>query len=413
MPTAASRSERICLIPLTNAVSGTERVVVDIAKALHTRGQSVGVILPEGEPLDRLAQSLRPHTTIVARIGKVTGKVAFGRNLIPVLKFLQTWRPTIVHFHCPHHRWGLDVVLAAHLARIPHLIRTEHNPLMQAPDAGIGLLLRLADHNITTFTYVSQGNQHRYEQLLPYRVGRGLLIRNGIDPSRFTPTSNPDARKQLRTLFGFPASSKLAVYVGSFGDRRSLRPVFAAFRLLLSEEAPDLVRNWRILVIGAGPEDEQAIPAELGITSFVHFAGRHEDVAAILPHCDLFVSASAFEGMSIAILEAWAAGLPVLATQVDGIADVIGDQPWRQFMVPHGDVLRFARMWHTLMHESAAIRTVHAQASTDVRLKFTIARMIESYLQLYGKASDEPSLTHLPTESEVSRVVPLGFESEG
>lgn len=380
---AVKTGERICLIPLSNAVSGTERVVSDIARALHAEGQVVSALLPAGEPFDRLTQDLRPHTTAIARMGSILGKSAFGRNFQPALKFFQTWRPTHIHFHCPHHRWGLDVVLAARLARIPLLTRTEHNPLMEAPNSDVRLLLRIADQGISTFTYVSLGNQQRYEQLLPYREGRGLLIKNGIDPSRFAPVSGLDGRQQLRARFGFPDTSKIAVYVGSFGDRRSLRTIFEAFRHLLDGETTRLASDWRILVIGTGSQEEQAIPSQLGIESYVHFAGRRSDVAEILPNCDLFVTASAFEGMSIAILEAWAAGLPVLATQVDGIADVIGAQNFSQMMVPHGDVLGYARNWHLLMNGSPGLRNVHAQASAYVRSQLTTSVMIKSYLQIY------------------------------
>jgi glycosyltransferase involved in cell wall biosynthesis len=383
MPATTHQNERICLIPLTNTVSGTERVVADITRKLHSRRIAVSVMLPVGETLNRLAQELRPYTDTIVRIGAVTGKESLGRNLFPALEFFRAWRPTIVHFHCPHHRWGLDVLVAAHLAGRSRLMRTEHNPLMASPDPLVGMLLRFTDRSIKTFTYVSQGNQHRFETLLPYRVGRGRLIENGIDPSRFIPAFSSEARSKLRTMMNFPIDSKIAVYVGSYGDRRSLRTIFDAFHYLLNQENAEIARRWRLLVIGAGTKEEEAIPCELGIDSFVHFAGRRTDVAQLLPHCDLFTTASSFEGMSIAILEAWAAGLPVLATQVDGIADIIGDQQWNQLMVAHGNVLAYASHWYKFMNDAPDVRAVHSQASSYVRSKFTTARMIDAYLQSY------------------------------
>jgi glycosyltransferase involved in cell wall biosynthesis len=378
------QNERICLIPLTNAVSGTERIVSDITRALHAHQIPVGLVLPAGEALDQLAQDLRRHTDTITRINTVAGKKAFGRNFLPALKFFQAWKPTLVHFHCPHHRWGLDVLLAATLSGVPHLIRTEHNPLMESPKTLPRMLLRLSDQGTKTFTYVSKGNQRRFEQLLPHRVGRGQVIANGIDPLRFTPTSNTEERARIRKIMGFSPDSKIAVYVGSFGDRRSLRTIFQAFQHLLSQDSVELARSWRLLIIGAGTQEEEAIPAHLGIEPFVHFAGRRKDVAEILPHCDLFVTASAFEGMSIAILEAWACGLPVLATQVDGIADVIGDKELYQLMVPHGDVYEYARNWYSFMKNPSDLLAVHMRATDHVRSRLTTSYMMKSYLQMYA-----------------------------
>jgi glycosyltransferase involved in cell wall biosynthesis len=380
---AFNRNDRFCLIPLTNSVSGTERIVADITRSLHAQQASVDVVLPADEVLNRMAKDLQPYTDSVIRIGTVTGKKSFGKNLLPAIQIFRRRRPSLIHFHCPHYRWGLDVLLAANLSGVPCLVRTEHNPLMASPSRLAGMLLRMADRRMRAFTYVSRGNQRRFEQHLPYRVGRGRLIENGIEPTAFSPTHDPDHHEKIRAEMGFPRDCKIAISVGSYGDRRSLRTIFEAFQLLLTGEDSDLARQWRLLIVGTGPKEESDLPAQLGIQEFVHFAGQRRDVAAILPHCDLFVTSSAFEGMSIAILEAWAANLLVLATQVDGISDIIGDEAWSRLTVRHNDVAGYARNWLAIMNQAPDILAVHTQASTYVRSTLTSAHMIDGYLRMY------------------------------
>lgn len=383
-PTSIDRSSdhRICLVALTNNVSGTERVVSDIARAVQQRDVPVAAMVPGGAQLDGFASRLAAGGVEVARIGSVTGKRSLGRNLVPAARFFRAWRPTTVHFHCPHHRWGLDVLLAARVARVPRVVRTEQNPLMTPPGRVVAPLLRMADAGTDIFTYVSTGNQRRFESLLPRRRGRGTLVENGIDPDQVRTGSSDASRRDLRRRFGLPDDCRVAVYVGSFGDRRSLRQIFEAF-CELQASAPTIAGRWRVLVIGAGPQDEQALPAVLGIEHLVVFAGWRPDVHDVLPQCDMFVTASAFEGMSIAILEAWASGLPVLARSVDGLEEVLGAPDFRAMTVESDGKHEFARKWLELMVDDGTLRARHERAGELVRRELTTSRMIEKYVRLY------------------------------
>jgi glycosyltransferase involved in cell wall biosynthesis len=374
----------VCLVPLTNAVSGTERVVADIARALHARQRPLALLTPPGDALDRYSQTFRPYTDTIARIHEVTGPRAVPKNFVRGVRLFRAIRPGIVHFHCPNYRWGLGMLLAARVAGVPRVVRTEHNPLMETPRGVVGLLLRLADQGVTAFTYVSRGNQARYEGRLPHRAGRGRVIANAIDPALFVPRDDPAARAATRTLFGLPQETRVAISVGSFGGRRSLVPIFQAMSKLLRDPATaDVARQWRLLVVGSGGDDEMSAPAALGIQDVVHFAGQRADVHAILPHCDLYVSASHFEGMSIAMLEAWAAGVPVLAMQVDGVADIMGEETARQMMVPHEDVDAYARAWYAFMQGDPVRLEAHHAATLRVRQEFTLPVMQQAYLKMY------------------------------
>jgi len=381
----------ICLVPLTNAVSGTERVLADIAEALAQQGQDVSALIPRfegGDRLDRYAADLQHIAPGTGRMEQVHGARSPLKNLLLCWRFFRRNRPQIVHFHCPHYRWGLEVVIAASLARVPRILRTEHNPLMGPPGRLFAAPLAWADREVTTFTYVSRGNQARYEALLPRRRGRGRVICNGVDPERFAPGKDAGQAKRVRAEFGFPENSRIAIHISAFGGRRPLTPIFEAFRSLLNDpRTRGPAEQWRILIVGEGDEAQKTAPERLEIAPFVHFAGRREDVARILPQCDLYVNASHFEGLASAMLEAWAAGLPVLTTDVDGVSDVIGEAGPRP-VVPIGDSAAFAAAWWEAMTGLTDRLPPQQAATRTVREQFTTARMVADYLSLYRGAAE-------------------------
>jgi len=223
-----------------------------------------------------------------------------------------------------------------------------------------------------------------FEQYLPQRRGRGMVIANGVDETRFAPSKDIRLREALRTEFNFPGDSCIAVFVGRHGGRRPLVPIFQAFKNLLESPQTSLAaRNWRILIVGTGDAGSMTMTQSLGISDYVRFAGRRECIEKILPPCDLYVSASHFEGLSIAMLEAWACGLPVLSTDVHGISDVLGYEVGRRQMVPHDDIPSFAAAWYEFMIGSSGRFDGQRDACRTVRSEFTNSIMLAKYLDLY------------------------------
>ena len=375
----------VCIVPLTLSVSGTERVAHDIVEGLVLKGRAASALIPSYEALDLYAETLSFLTPSVFRIGTVIGVRSPFPNLYRAWRLFRQLRPICVHFHCPGFRWGLEVIAAAYLARVPLIIRTEHNPLNCKPSRIFGPQLTATDKMIRQFTYVSEGNMGSFEQYLPQRRGRGMVIANGIDETRFAPSKDVRLRKALRTEFNFPDDSRIAVFVGGYGGRRPLSPIFEAFKNLLeSPRTSPVAQNWRILIVGTGDGDSMMLPQKLGISQYVRFAGKRENIEKILPSCDLYVSASHFEGLSIAMLEAWACGLPVLSTDVHGISDVLGYEIGRQQVVPIGDIPKFAEAWYEFMIASSGRVDGQRDACRAVRTEFTNSNMLAKYLDLYS-----------------------------
>ncbi|WP_437956011.1 glycosyltransferase [Sorangium sp. So ce119] len=169
-----------------------------------------------------------------------------------------------------------------------------------------------------------------------------------------------------------------------------LPAILAAMRAALVE-AGDL-RAARLVIAGsASPRSEQALAAEaeirrevdrLGLRAEVRFAGAVADVAGLLAAADVLVSPSAHEGLSLAHLEALAAGLPVVATGAGGTAEIAAETPALVHLPLDAAPERFAEA----IASAARGRPAPAGGREVVARHFSVARMVEGYARLYPRA---------------------------
>ena len=151
-------------------------------------------------------------------------------------------------------------------------------------------------------------------------------------------------------------------------------------------EAPDAT----LLIAGYGPLRErlEACAAELGVSSSVRFLGYRKDVQRILSALDVFVLPSLWEGMSNAILEAMAAGKPVVATAVDGNLDQVIDGE-TGLLVPPADAGVLANALIDLIGDRQKARDMGERGRERVERDFPIRAMTAAYLDLYEKLLNE------------------------
>lgn len=142
------------------------------------------------------------------------------------------------------------------------------------------------------------------------------VIHNGIDVDRWKNATPADLRR-----FGVPAGRRAIVFVGRLDKQKGLAEFFGVLRDLF-DHAPD----HDLLLVGDGPEAEglKRLAQSTGMTDRVHFAGWQGDVPAIVAASDLLVLPSRWEGLPNAVLEAMAAGKPVVATRTEGVGELLG-----------------------------------------------------------------------------------------
>ncbi len=208
-------------------------------------------------------------------------------------------------------------------------------------------------------------------------------IPNGVDTSVFRP-ADVDERRALRAALGFSDDEVLFGCVASFSPVKRHVDLLTAFA--------DVVRtnpNARLLLVGEGPlrGDVEAQIAALDMSRHVALLGARADVERILPALDAFVLASNTEGLSNAILEAQACGLPVVATAVGGNPDLVhaGKTGW---LVAAESPAELARALRDVIDNPQTARAFGANARAHVQREHSVDAMAASYERLYRELAD-------------------------
>ncbi len=149
------------------------------------------------------------------------------------------------------------------------------------------------------------------------RDGTDVLV-HGIVQSAGTP--QPRTRERVRSELGVPDDAVLAITVANLRREKDYPNLLHACRVAIDQE-----QSMVLLAVGQGPlaDEVRDLHHRLGLGARVKLLGYRSDVPDLLAACDLFVLASAFEGLPVSIMEAMAAGLPVVATAVGGVPEAV------------------------------------------------------------------------------------------
>ena len=351
------------------AVGGTENGVVNVVTAMGSEVRHTVIALTQAGPL---AARLPTSATVYA-LGKRPGwdLPAVAR----LTRLLRRLRPDVVH----SRNWAsLDAVVAARLAGAPIVVHGEHGREITDPEGRNprrNRVRRLLAPLVTRFVAVSEDLHRWLVDRVGIAAGRVVTIRNGVDAARFAPEARPAARGALGV-------SPDTVVLGTVGrldpvkDHVGLVDAFAR----VAGECPAAI----LVLVGDGP-CRSAVEARIaghGVGDRVRLLGQRLDVPALLAGFDAFALPSRAEGMSNTILEAMAAGVPVVATRVGGSPEMVEDGVTGS-LVPPGDPGRLAAALGRYAGDPH-LRAIHGKAGRErVLAEFDLPRMAERYLHLY------------------------------
>lgn len=351
---------------------GTERLLVSGLAHLDPRRFQVEVayVLPWK---DALVPEVRAHGVPVHCVGAgSTGRAAWPVRLRTLVR---RGRFDIVHTHMPS---PAVVARLSFAGRSPALVHTEHNVWQRYRPATFWANA-LTYHRNTAVLAVSEGVA---ESIRPPFVVRRLttpkaeVLIHGIDCA--TVRRGPEARLAGRRLLGLADDALVVGTVGNLAPKKDQAGLLQAM-VILTTRYPEL----RLVLIGSGPL-EVALRRQadsMGIGRRVLFAGSRDDVPELLPAFDLFVLSSRHEGLSIALIEALAAGLPCVATKVGGIPEVIEDGR-DGILVPAGQPAALAAAMDRVLSDDGLGRDLATRgviASKRFQLAGAVARMQDLY----------------------------------
>lgn len=208
---------------------------------------------------------------------------------------------------------------------------------------------------------------------------RTSVIPNGIDPAR-VPSGGGGG---MRAEFGIAADAAVVAIVGRLAPDKRHGDAIAAFAEIAAGR-PEA----RLLVVGSGKltDELRDLAARLTPPGSVVFAGERDDVAAILDGADALAVTSVREGMPHTVLEAMVAGVPIAATAVAGIPEMIRDGR-EGLLVPPGAPAEMARALSTLLDDRALASRLAAAAAERVRAEFALPTMIDRIEECFAGAA--------------------------
>ena len=287
--------------------------------------------------------------------------------LLRLYRWIRHLRPTILHTSLFHA--NLPGRILGRLAGVPVVICSERTMAMESEWRyrlnrwTIGLVDRVTvvSAQVRDFCTVHIG--------LP--AGKLVLIPNGVE----LPPAPLASRQEVRAELGLPLDAPVAGAVSRLDPVKGVRFLIQALARL---------DGVHLAIAGDGPERAalEALAERLGVAGRVHWLGQRGDVQRLLPAFDLFVQPSLHEGLPNTVLEAMAAGLPVVATGVGGTPEAVVDGVTGLLVRP-GDPEPLARAISRLLDDPAARQTMGQAGRERVVQHFTVERMVAQTETLY------------------------------
>lgn len=353
-------------------LGGAQEVVLNLATCgspgfrhevatLHGRGIYWDRLREAGIPV----HSLSPHKF-------------FPLYLATLPALLLAKRPHILHCHLIPSNilakpfgalLGVPLILNHDHTNDPHRI---DNKLLLALDKSTN---RLACH-IIAVAGACRDFLIRHESIAPEKI---TLVPNAIDLRRFSPGTL--TRRESRAALGLPSDGPVIAGVGRLNPQKN----FALFLDIAAALAPKFPEA-RFLLAGEGPEEPllRAKANSLGLGKRVFFSGYVADTRRVYVAADLLLMPSRFEGLPMTLLEAMAMGLPVVASDLDGIAEVLVDGR-EGFLVEPGDTASFVNRISRLLENPALAAELAFHSRQKIEARFSVERMTSAVEAIYDR----------------------------
>jgi glycosyltransferase involved in cell wall biosynthesis len=369
---SARALDTIAICTVGELFGGVERHVLGLISGLASRGvQALLILFHEGE-LAAQARALAVEPVVLAGCNAVWP--ATSRRLA---RILERNRVHVVHVH------GYKATVYCAFARAWHpfsMVKTEHGLPEPVAGGAIRALRNRLYHWLdgvatraigATVCYVTEDLRRHYE-----RAHSGLrvtVIPNGVESME---------RQQ------FPRPQELQndwfnlLIVGRLETVKGQQLAIEAMAAL--GQSADI----HLHILGAGPReaDLRSLAESLGISDRVHILGFRHNVYAHIAHCDILLVPSLHEGLPYILLEAMAIGVPVIASQVGGLAEVIENDVTGLLITPN-DATALARAIRRLKSDSSLRERLGHQGQLTQRAKYSLTAMVDKYLTVYAEAT--------------------------
>jgi glycosyltransferase involved in cell wall biosynthesis len=364
---SAGDPRRVLHVMRMKGVSGAENHLFELTTALRESGWLSDVLIPSPVPhvLERFAERL---SEACDRVEVVPMKTDVSFTLVPrIARHLSSGRFDLAHAHMVHADWYLAA--ASLIARDVPLVSSKHNPD--------------AFRRLTAFRLVERAALRRYSGVIAISES----LREFTEASTGVPT--------VTVHYGLPArgpaptrvprvEATQLLAVGRLEEQKGFEVAIQAMALIKAV-APQA----HLSIAGDGKQRQMLADriATLGLTGTVSLLGRREDVHELMMNADILVHPARWEGFGLVLLEAMRAGLPIVATRVSAIPEVVAEDI-TGLLVPPDDPDALAAAISKLIHEPARRNEMGIGGFERLRERFSPERMARGVVALYEAVLD-------------------------
>jgi len=364
---------RILYVVTAAQFGGAVVHVLQLMEHMVKQGHSVGVVAAPNPRLMKKAKKLcvrlfpNPHFVRPVRPGEDM------RALWPVFRTVRKFNPDLVSAHST--KAGFAARLACAILHKPVIFTAHGWPFTEGRSVWKRKFLALAEQLAARATMkIICVSKHDRDLALQFRIAPNdklVVIHNGMDPKPFLGADGSQVRQKLRL-----DDTLLLTMVGRLVHQKDPFTLFEACRILRGQ--------FKVLLVGGGDlrTKVERFIHKSGLKHTVILAGERSDVPEILAASDIFVLSTNWEGLPRSIIEAMMAGLPVVATRVGGVPELVEDGV-TGLLVPPKDPDALAEALQKLIADPELRRRMGEAGREKALKEFTLDRMLRETEKVY------------------------------
>lgn len=342
---------------------GAQRSNLYLAAFLHRRGYPTALLYGRDGDLSRAWSQVTARQLALGSVRLPRrNPIQSGRLLVKAVRFARSWGPDLVYCY------SFDQLpLAAAVARWCRVPILYH---IRTPIPRLSGRNRRRMKLPAEFVAVSRSTMEEHSRLLPDLAGRCTVVHNGVDLARFTPLSSIE-RGAVRGKYRLPLEAPIVGFFGRIAPDKGLQELVEAHARMAADTSA-----WLVIVGGSSDERERAFDESIREVAGdkVVFLGHQDAVAELMASVDVIAMPSHQEPFGRVAIEGLACGVPVVATAVGGLPEILG-QDFPENLVPVGDELALeGALRRVIASPPAAIQPAFYRACAE---RFSIERVHE------------------------------------
>ena len=361
----------------SSTLGGAERALFRLIENLDRAEWSPTLLLSAGTEADHLAAEVGESVPVL-RVPAMPLGLGGARGVPATARLLRERRPDVFHAHLSSPvdaKFGLAAAVAA---RVPAVVATVQlfGPLKL--DRSTRLQLRAVARGVDRYIAVSRDIAGQLTERLGYPAEKVSVVYNGAEKGPPAEDRREPARRDLGV-----GDRPLVLTPARLEDQKGHEPLLRA-----AAEMPEAV--FAFAGSGALGPSLEALACELGVADRVMFLWHRDDVADLLAACDVVALPSLYEGSSLAILEAMAAGRPIVASRIGGTDELIDDAETGLLVAP-GQPADLAAALRRILSEAGLGETLAAAARARFEREFSLEVVAARTQAIYRELLELPA----------------------